>query len=156
MGSKKHKEKIWNLIKNIEVGMINYPSSNGIISKPLQLIQESYDNRLWFLVDRSSTIYEEFKDGKLVSLSFSDISNNIYVSLRGEGYILESEDLIDKFWNNYVSAWFEKKSDAALIEVRVRHGEHWDVNVSREEFDHEVANAVNSEETPNVEEHAVF
>ena len=82
MGSKKHKEKIWNLIKNIEVGMINYPSSNGIISKPLQLIQESYDNRLWFLVDRSGTIYEEFKDGKLVSLSFSDISNNIYEKIQ--------------------------------------------------------------------------
>jgi len=157
MGTKKHKQKIWNMIKDIKIGMLNYQSGETIKSKPLQLIQDEYDNKLWFIVDKDSGIFQTLNESKsAVSVSFSDVENNTYVSLNGNGYTVDSKSLKDGFWNEYISAWFSSKEDAGLIEIKVEHGEHWDTMATETSFSKEIKKSINSEVTPNVTNHGIF
>ena len=52
MSTPEHKEKIWNLIKDIKTGMlVTQDSHMGIKARPMQLVQEEYDGKLWFFAD---------------------------------------------------------------------------------------------------------
>ena len=67
--------------------------------------------------------------------------------------------MIKKFWNPFVAAWFEgdeNDDDVALLEIKVKKGEHWDATDNKITQLYEIAKANMSDETPDLGENQKF
>ena len=159
MSSPEHKEKIWNLIKDVKVGMLATEDQGDMHARPMHMVQKDYDGTIWFFTRRDAEKVDELKSGRNVCLTFSDPSNDIYVSMTGKAHLSFDKDLIDKFWNPFVGAWFENgKQDpnVALLEIKISSGEHWKTDSNKIVQLYEIAKANVTSTTPDMGENEKF
>jgi len=162
MSSPEHKALIWNLIKEIKVGMLvtEEKQHDGMRARPMQLVQDDYDGTLYFYTSKQSAKAFEIEKEKDVCITFSDHQKSIYVSLTGKAHISEDQALIDRYWSPGVAAWFEggkDNEDLAILKLKVERGEHWDSNENKLFQLFEVAKAnLMEDSTPNIGEHEKF
>jgi general stress protein 26 len=163
MSSPEHKSLIWNLIKNIKVGMLTTIDSvekDSLHARPMSLVQDVYNNTIYFFTSKSSSKVYEVKNGKKeVGLTFSNPSTQVYVSLSGHAKVTQDKELIKKYWNEGVAAWFPNGMDheeVAILEVRIYKGEHWNADENKIIQLFEFAKAKINDEVPNVGVHEKF
>jgi len=163
MSSPEHKQLIWNLIKDIKVGMLVTKETNeedSIRARPMSLVQDAYDGTLYFYTSKNASKAFEVEQDRDVCLTFSSPSDNVYVSLTGKGRISNDKDLIDKYWNPYVAAWFEngkENPEVSILIVKISKGEHWDSTTNKlvQTFEIVKSNVIKSA-TPNMGENEKF
>ncbi|MGX5915586.1 pyridoxamine 5'-phosphate oxidase family protein [Aliidiomarina sp. Khilg15.8] len=159
MSSPEHKQKIWKLIKDIKVGMLVTLDGDTPRARPMHLVQDEYDGKLWFFTRRSAEKTSETQQDNDVAISFSDPKEGVYVSMSGKARLTDDRKLIDKYWNSFVGAWFPEGKDdpdVALLEVKVEFGEHWLADESKLFQLFEIAKANIKEDTPNLGENEKF
>jgi len=159
MSSPEHKQKIWNLIKDIKTGMLTTRHGDDLRSRPMVLVQDEYDGTLWFYTDLESEKVFELESDNDVCLSFADPDDQVYVSLTGVGRVTQDKALIDKYWNSFVSAWFPDGKDSpnvAMLEIKVLKGEHWNSDSSAMVKSVKTAKAKLKNEQPDLGEHKKF
>lgn len=159
MSSPEHKAKVWNLIKSIKVGMLATELSGSLHARPMHIVQDEYDGTLWFFTSKTSSKVFEIRNDREVCLTFSSVESETYVSLTGSAAISQNRELIEKYWNPFVAAWFPGGKDdpeVALIEVHVRAGEHWDSTSSRTVQLFEIAKANVTHTPPSLGENEQF
>jgi general stress protein 26 len=162
MSSAEHKQLIWNLIKDIKVGMFvtNELENEGMRARPMSLVQDAYDGTLFFYTSKSQSKIYEIEKERDVCISFSSPSDSTYVSLTGKARISDDQDLIDKYWSTGVAAWFKNgkdDSDVAILKVKISRGEHWNSKNNKlvQLFEMAKSNAIESS-TPNLGENEEF
>ena len=101
-----HKQKIWNLIKDIKTGMLTTRNGEELRSRPMVLVQDEYDGTLWFYTNLESEKVFELENDNDVCVTFANADDHVYVSLTGVGKAIQGKALVDKYWNPFVSAWF--------------------------------------------------
>lgn len=134
MTSESHKDKLWNLIKDIKVGMLCTQDSEFPRARPMHVVQKNYDGKLWFYTNKHQEKVNEIVQDNKVCITFCDPNEDVYVSLSGIARLTMDQELIDKFWSPFVAAWFPKGKDGgnvALIELDVVEGEHWNSNENK-------------------------
>lgn len=159
MGSPEHKLKVWNLIKDIKIGMLVTHDGEAIRSRPMQLVQDAYDGTLWFYTNASDPKVREIKDDQQVNVTFADPSNGRFASLCGHAKLSKDKELINRYWNDYVGAWFPQgkdHSDTAMLEIKIEHGEHWDNKTNPISFYYELKKALAKGEVPEIGENQTF
>lgn len=157
MSSPEHKQKIWNFIKDIKVGMLVTQDGEDLRARPMHLVQDEYDGTIWFFTRRSDSKVYEAEDDKHICLTFYD--NDVQVSLSGRARLSQDQALIEKFWNPYAEAYFKGgKSDpeVSLLELKIYQGEHWkEESKVKELYEVAKANLVKGE-TPDMGENKKF
>lgn len=159
MGSPEHKAKIWNMIKDIKVGMLTTQIGDDLHARPMHLVQDEYTGHLFLFTNLSSEKSFEVDNDRSVCITFSDIKNETYVSLSGHARLSTNRDLINKFWNPFVSAWFpegKESPDVGLIDIHVRAGEHWDGTSSKLLQLFEITKANIADQRPDMGENEKF
>jgi len=159
MSSPEHKQKIWNLIKDIKNGMLTTRHGEELRSRPMVLVQDEYDGTLWFFTDMESEKVFELEDDNDVCVSFADPDNQTYVSLTGVGKAVQDKTLVDKYWNSFVAAWFPEGKDSpnvGMLEIKVQKGEHWNSDSSKMVKSIKTATAKIKGEQPDLGEHEKF
>lgn len=159
MSSKEHKEKIFNYIKDIKVGMLTTHDGENMHARPMHLVQDEYDGTIWFFTSKTAEKVFEVHKEKECCLTFSDQEEGIYVSLSGHVTLSQDRDLIESMWSPFVAAWFAKGKDdpdIALLEIKVYKGEHWDAEDSRMLQLYEIAKANVTGDTPDLGENQKF
>jgi len=163
MSTPEHKQLIWNLINEIKVGMLVTKEANedeGVRARPMSLVQDAYDGTLFFYTSKIASKAFEIEDDREVCLTFSNPKDNTYVSLTGKARVSEDKDLIDRYWNPWVAAWFENGKDdpdLAMLKVKISKGEHWDSKNNKFVHLFEVAKAnVMESTTPSLGENEEF
>ncbi len=161
MSSPEHKQLIWNLIKEIKVGMLvtHDDKENMMRGRPMSLVQEEYDGTLYFFTSRKDAKAYEIKKHHDICLTFAEPENQTYVSLSGRASLTEDKKLIDRYWNNWVAAWFPKgKEDEnlAMLEVKIQSGEHWKSDENKIVQLFEIAKANITDEKPDMGENITF
>ncbi|MBB3183744.1 general stress protein 26 [Halomonas fontilapidosi] len=134
MSSQEHKMKIWNLIKDMKIGMLATRHDNDLRARPMYLVQDDYDGTLWFFTDLDAEKVFELEEDNDVCVSFADPHEHIYVSMTGVGRVIRDTTLIESLWNPFVAEWFPQGKDSpnvGLLEIKVTKGEHWDMDTSR-------------------------
>lgn len=163
MSSPEHKQLIWNLIKDIKVGMLvtkEVNADDSMRARPMSLVQDAYDGMLYFYTSKSDAKAFEIEQDRDVCLTFSNPKDNVYVSLTGKANVSKDQELIDKYWNPFVAAWFENGKDdpdVTMLKVKISKGEHWDSNKNKlvQLFEIAKANVVKSA-TPDMGENEKF
>ena len=135
MSTPEHKALIWNLINDINVGMLITSDDNtGVMrGRPMHLVQDSYDGTLYFFTSKSAAKVDEVKDDEDVCITFSDAENQVYVTLSGTASITQDQDLINRYWNKGVESWYEagrEDPEVAILEIKINKGEHWNADSS--------------------------
>ncbi len=160
MSSPEHKQKIWEMIKDIGVGMLVTLDDDMPRARPMHLVQDEYDGTLWFFTRRSAEKVSETRNDHDVCLSFSDQEKGVYVSLSGKAQLTDDPTLIEKYWNPMIAAWFTEgkdDSDVALLEIKVEMGEHWKAKQSKVFQLYEYAKAnIKEDTTPDIGENEKF
>jgi general stress protein 26 len=67
-------------------------------------------------------------------VSYADPGDDSYVSLSGQARFLDEPARKEALWSSMAKAWFPggpTDPDLALLAVRIRHAEYWDVKESK-------------------------
>lgn len=89
-------------------------------SRPMALQEVDEDGNLWFISDVNSTKNKEIEADPHVELYFLNNSKYEYVFIKGNAEIFQDNDLIDKYWTNFASAWFDGKHDPSISIIKVK------------------------------------
>lgn len=123
-------EKVNKLISDMHACMLTTRDTDGSLrSRPMGVQAADFDGDLWFFTSRSSHKYEELEQDPKVSVSFSDVKANNYVSMTGDASFIEDRDKMRELWKPFLKTWFPKgidDPDLALFCVRCHQAEYWD------------------------------
>ncbi|WP_373086187.1 pyridoxamine 5'-phosphate oxidase family protein [Sneathiella sp.] len=152
MSSAEHKQKIWNFIKDIKVGMLVTRDDDDLRARPMHLVQKDYDDTIWFFTKFSAEKAFEIKDEHNVCIAFCNHNDGVHVSLSGTARLSQDPVLITRFWNPFVAAWFDGEDDpeVALLEIRIYKGEHWEAEKNKVFQLYEIAKAGMSGGEPDI------
>jgi general stress protein 26 len=130
-------DNLWKLIKDIKFGMLTHRHSNGMLhAHPLTTQNRELDesNELYFFISKSGELYERLLTDGEVNVSYADPGDDSYVSLSGQARFADDLTQKEALWSPMAKAWFPggpTDPDLALLVVRIRHAEYWDVDESK-------------------------
>ena len=130
-------ETLWKLIKDIRFGMLTHRTASGMLhAHPLTTQNRSIDehSELYFFISKSGELYERLLTDGEVNVSYANPDDDSYVSLSGQARFIDDMAQKEALWSPMAKAWFPggyNDPDLALLAVRIRHAEYWDVKESK-------------------------
>lgn len=130
-------ETLWELIKDIQFGMFTHRSASGMLhAHPLTTQNKAVDEgaELYFFIPKDSEIAARIGQDPVVNVSYADPGDDSYVSVSGEARIDADQAKKNALFTPMAKAWFPggaEDPNLALLVVRVRHAEYWDVDESK-------------------------
>ena len=130
-------ETLWKLIKDIRFGMLTHRTSTGMLhAHPLTTQNRKFDehSELYFFISKSGELYERLLTDGEVNVSYANPDDDSYVSLSGQARFVDDRGQKEALWSPMAKAWFPggvSDPDLALLVVRIRHAEYWDVDESK-------------------------
>lgn len=124
-------EKLQEMVNNIDVGMLcTYPNDDEYTyAVPMSRQEIDSQANIWYLFSAQSETYKHIRENNKVSILFSDPNNYKFLSINGEAEISQDQERIDKYWNKFVEAYFEKGKedpDIRILKVKVKDAHYWD------------------------------
>lgn len=124
-------EKLRALVDGIDIGMLGTysPNSKFIHAIPMSRQEIDEEGNIWFLFSSASETYQNLQTNHYVSILYSDIKAYNFLSVNGIATISEDRNRINKYWNKFVEAWFEKgKEDPTIriLKVSPIEAHYWD------------------------------
>jgi len=123
--------KLRELVDKIDVGMFctQTSDSNHAYAVPMSRQEVDEDGNIWFLLSTESGTYRNLQGNTHVSILYSDVKGYHFLSVNGVAEISQDRARIEKYWNKFIEAWFEKgKEDPRIrvLKVRVGDAHYWD------------------------------
>lgn len=124
-------EKLKDLVDYIDIGMLStfQEGTDYPYSIPMSRQEVDEDGTLWFLFSSESETYRHLTRNNKISATFSDIRDYRFLSINGTAEILRDQARIDKYWNKFMEAWFEKGSQdetIRVLKVTPSEAHYWD------------------------------
>lgn len=128
--SREDYEKVYDLIKDINIAMMVTQSSDGqLYARPMAVQKPDADGTLWFMTSVSSPKINEIATNPSVLLSYAEPAKNNYVSITGEAEVVKDRAKIGELWSEMMTTWWpkgKKDPDICLIRVEPQSAEYWD------------------------------
>lgn len=121
-------QQIWNLIKDMPVGMLTTYDGHRMHSRPMYVVQDGYEGTLWFFTHIGSEKTKNVFYQENVCVTFSNPDSGVQVSLSGDAKLNLDRSLINRFWSGAVETWLpggKDDSKLGILEVTVNHAEYW-------------------------------
>ncbi|HUH45744.1 MAG TPA: pyridoxamine 5'-phosphate oxidase family protein [Arenibacter sp.] len=123
--------KLQELVDKIDIGMLcTYPENDAYLhAVPMSRQEVDADGNIWYLFSAESETYKNIQFNNKVSVLFSHVGDYNFLSLNGVAEISKDDGRIEKYWNKFVEAWFEKgKEDPniRILKVKVVDAHYWD------------------------------
>ena len=124
--------KIWNHLNEIRTGMLCTHSEGLVSSRPMQLVQDNYEGRLYLYAENDAQKVLDILKSPTVNMNFTDNTKNLYISLSGIAAVEKQGKNFDHFWTDAVATWFSDHKDpkdaAVLIIIEITHADVWETN----------------------------
>ncbi len=130
-------QKLCPLIKDTRFGVFTCRHASGLLhGNPLTTQNRSLDegSPLYFFMARNSEIASQIEQDARINVAHASPGDDRYLSVSGDAAMVEDKPRKEALWSPMAKAWFpEGPGDAnlALLEVRIRHAEYWDVTESK-------------------------
>lgn len=124
-------EKLKNMVDAIDIGMLSTFQNHTDYPHSIPMSRQEVDEEgnVWFLFSATSDTHQHLMDNKKVSLTFADVKSYEFLSINGIGEVSRDAAKIEKYWNKFVEAWFEKgKEDPniRILKVVPNEAHYWD------------------------------
>ena len=160
MTTSSDQKTLWTLIKDIKFGMLTHRHANGVMhSVPLTTQNKGDDegNELFFFISHKGELAKSMAQDGSVNVSYANPDDDNYVSVSGQGSILEDQTKKDELFTVIAKAWFPGGAtdpDLALLKIKIGHVEYWDSKDSKMVKLLKIATAVITGNPPkNMSEH---
>ncbi len=127
-------KKIKKLIKDARIGMFVTQDNGKLFSRPIAFSDVDDENCIWFFTDINSEKVDDIINNQNVNFSFSNQSQNNYVSVSGTAELIQDPIIIDEKWSVIVRAWYPEGKDSdrlTLVKVTPNTVQYWDGNSSK-------------------------
>ena len=112
-------EKIKEIAESAGTCFFSTNVNNETKSRPMALQEVDEQGNLWFLSDVNSDKNQDIKNDSHVELYFMNNSKYEYIFIKGKASISQDKALIEKYWTNFASAWFDGKDDPNISVIKV-------------------------------------
>lgn len=124
-------QKIKDLVDSIDIGMLStFPSDSSYpYTVPMSRQEVDDEGNIWFLFSSESETYKNIQIDYKVSLNFAHVGDYKFLNIDGAAEVSTDPIRIDKYWNKFNEAWFEKgKEDPTIRVLKVipREAHYWD------------------------------
>ncbi len=122
-------DKLWSMIKDIDVAMMTTFDGDQLRARPMWCSNDLFDGSLYFFTRRSSSKVAEIGRDTHVGLAFAKPGDQNYVSVSGHARVVTDRGLMKELWREPMRTWFPKGTDdpdMALITVTAEAAEYWD------------------------------
>ncbi len=126
--------KLRALIKNISIAMLSSIKDGHIHSRPMATSEIDQEGIIWFFTKDNSGKIDEIEKNNSVTLNYTNISTNTYVTIIGKVELTEDKGKIEELWNPLLKAWFPKGSkdpEIGLLKFTPQNVEYWDGSSSK-------------------------
>jgi len=131
----RERAELWRRLEKVRMAMLTTHDGDGrLAARPITTQQAETSGVLWFFIPMEGDIAEDLARDPRVALTYVDLSENLFVALRGTGQVLKDRAKARSLWNALAGAWFPHGPDdprLALLRVDVERGEYWDAGASR-------------------------
>ena len=111
--------KFWKALNHDRTLMLGV---TGIAPRPMTALAEENRAPLWFFTASDTELSQglDGSRGKAATATFAAKDHDLFATISGTVVIDNDREVIDRLWNPFVSAWFEKgKEDPKLRLVRL-------------------------------------
>lgn len=128
--------KLRELVDKIDVAMLcTYPNKqSNVHAVPMSRQEIDSEANIWYLFSSESETFKNLQVNSNVSLLFSNPKDYLFLTLHGTATISRDQERIDKYWNPFVEAWFEKgKEDPRIrvLKVKIDDANYWDTKSNK-------------------------
>lgn len=106
--------------------LTSHDADGALVSRPMAPLEMDAHGALWFYTHRRSAKIEQLK---ALNLSFSDAERGTYVSLSGQGEIVDDREHVKRLWTPLARPWFPHGPDSeelTLLKFTPHAAEYWD------------------------------
>ena len=128
---------LWTLIRDIKFAMLTHRHSDGELhSAPLTTQNKASDEgqTLYFFISRKGELAQCLAKDSNVNVAYAHPGDDRYVSVSGQGTVVEDQTKKDDLFTALSKAWFPDGAsdpDLGLLQVTIGHAEYWNVKESK-------------------------
>ena len=114
--------------------MTTLSADHNLLSRPMTHQAIDDDGTLWFFTSDDSQVAEDLYRQSVINISFSNPSDNVYVSMSGDAVLIKDLQKAKQLWNPMVKTWFPLGSNdphLSLIKFSTYSAEYWDAHTNK-------------------------
>lgn len=119
----------WKALKSDRTVMLGLPTDRGLHPRPMTaLIEGDDDGPVWFFTAVDTDLAEAVKGPRQAEFTLASKGHDVFASVHGRITHDLDREVVDRLWNPFVSAWYEKGKDdpkLALLRFDVEDAEIW-------------------------------
>lgn len=119
--------KVIEMINDVRIGMFTTHGKDGLLSRPLTVMDVDEDGDMWFFSPADSEIVREVKTHGEVNVAFA--GNKKWVSVSGRGTVVYEVEKKRELWNSMVETFAPEGPDSlatVLLHVESDSAEYWE------------------------------
>ena len=132
------REHLWRLIGDMRFGMLTTHNADGsLCARPLTTQNTGSQGGggiLEFFVSARAEMVLDIARNSQVSVTYADPGEDRYVSITGQGRVLQDLQRQHALWSTFAQAWFAGGAgdpDLRLLRVDIAAAEYWDVDTNK-------------------------
>lgn len=123
-------KKLKELAEDVDVCMFCTKLDNlPMETRPMSTQEVDEEGNIWFFSARNSEKNTEIKADTKVQLIYSKMSGSHFLSVFGRAEEVYDKARIDRYWDNFIKAWFPDGKDdpnITLLRVKPEEAHYWD------------------------------
>ncbi|UYQ78887.1 pyridoxamine 5'-phosphate oxidase family protein [Glutamicibacter sp. JL.03c] len=119
--------KVIGIIKDLRIAMVATQSEQGLVSRPLTLIEATDEGDLWFFSTADSDVVREIQAHGQVNAAFS--GSKRWVSVAGRASVVRDAEKKQQLWSSAVEMFTSEGPDSpqiVLLHVDATSAEYWE------------------------------
>jgi general stress protein 26 len=114
--------------KSLKATMTVMLAANGVDARPMTAQLDGEKGPVYFFTAKDTEFGQKLGRAKKASFSLVSKGHDLFAHVHGTLKIDNDREMIDRLWNPYVAAWFEKGKDdpkLTLLRFDADHAEVW-------------------------------
>ena len=119
------KEKFWKSLKSDMTVMLGLVGVDDAHTRPMTAqVDEDQRDFIWFFTSTENELVGQLSGETDAFLTYASKGHDTFAAVHGTLTVDNDREEIDRLWNRFVAAWFEKgKDDPKLVLLRFTPGE---------------------------------
>lgn len=113
--------KFWKALRSdmtVMLGLANFEEGH---SRPMTAqLDDAHEGSVWFFTTKDTDLARELGPGQRAIMHFASKGHDLFATVHGELRPDNNRAMIDRLWNPFVAAWYDKgKDDPSLLLLRL-------------------------------------
>lgn len=121
-------DRVWTLMKKIDMCMLTTRDGERISSRPMSSLPKQNENAVYFLSDEQGPKNDQVQRDGHVLLIFAEPDKGKFLTVSGQARVSADRELIKALWSSDAEAWWSGPDDPSVrvIEVTPDGAQFWE------------------------------